>query len=383
MDFSPSPEQRLLIDSVGEFLARECPPERQKEWDESHSFPVDVWRKMGQQGWLGIGIPEEFGGTEATSLDIVLLSETLSYGMSGLSAAFQRNTCYGSRVISEFGTQEQKQLYLPGLAQGERMVAVGISEPEAGSDAASLRMEAVSDGDAFVLSGQKVYTSGADLADWLILAARTAQTPDARDGISTFIVPRETPGIEIRPMEKLGNWTIATCEVFIDSARVGADAVLGPLHGAWRTTLTDGIDLERLVIGAHCTGSAQRAMDTAVAYARSRKQFGKPISTFQLVQSKLVDMATLIHSARLTTYHAAWLRDQGHSCRKEASMAKLIASEAWNRVAYEAMQVLGGSGYMMDSDIQRHYRDARLYTIGGGTSEIQRLIIAHELTKEQ
>lgn len=217
------------------------------------------------------------------------------------------------------------------------------------------------------------------MADWLIVAARTDTDAAPRDGITTFIVPRETEGIEIRPMPKLGNWTIATCEVFFDNVRVSTDAVLGELNRAWQTTLSEGLDMERLVIGAHCTGSAQRAFETALEYARSRKQFGREISRFQMIQSKLVDMAASVHAARLITYHAAWLHDNGLPCRKEASMAKLVASEAWNRVAYDAMQVLGGTGYMMENDIQRHFRDARLYTIGGGTSEIQRLIISHEL----
>lgn len=379
MDFELTSEQKLLVDSVSSFLKAECPPERQREWDENHEFPLEIWRKLGENGWLGLAIPEEYGGNRGSTMDIVLFGETLSYGMTGLSAAFQRSACYGGLTISQVGTDEQKEKYLPGLASGERMVAIALTEPEAGSDAASLRTTAVQDGDGWVLNGQKVYTSGADLADWIVVAARTDPDAKPRDGITTLIVPRDTPGIEIRPMAKLGNWTTTTCEVFFNDARVADDAVLGGVNQAWNTTLAEGLDMERISIGAHCTGSAQKAFDIALEYARSRKQFDRPIARFQMIQSKLVDMASLIESGRLITYYAAWRHDRGLRCRKEASMSKLVASEAWNRVAYDAMQVLGGSGYMMDNDVQRHYRDARLYTIGGGTSEIQRLIIAHEL----
>jgi alkylation response protein AidB-like acyl-CoA dehydrogenase len=180
-------------------------------------------------------------------------------------------------------------------------------------------------------------------------------------------------------MDKLGNWTVPTFEVFLDDVEVAGGAVLGGLHTAWQTSLAQGLDAERLVIGATCTGSAQRAFDIALEHARTRRQFGRSIGSFQMIKQKLVDMDTRIESARLVTYRAAWLADQGRDCRKEAAMAKLAASEAWNDVAYDALQILGGMGYMMESEAQRHFRDARLYTIGAGTSEIQRLIIAHAL----
>ncbi|AXV06668.1 Butyryl-CoA dehydrogenase [Euzebya pacifica] len=379
MDFALTDEQRMMQESVRALMAREAPPEKIREWDQAHEFPDEVWRKLGAQGWLGLTIPEEFGGTGASVLDTVLFSEQLSYCATGLSAAFQRSACYGGTVISRVGTQEQKETYLPPIASGESMVAVALTEPGAGSDAAALQTRATRDGDHYLINGQKVYTSGADQADWLIVAVRTDPSAPAREGISTFIVPTDLDGLEIRRMDKLGNWMVSTCEVYFDDVAVPAENLLGDLNGAWQSTLSSGLDAERLIIGSHCTGSAQRAFDVARDYAVSREQFGRPITSFQMIKQKFADMAASIQGARLMTQHAAWLVDQGLPARKESSMVKMVASEMWNDVVYEAMQACGGWSYMMESELQRQYRDARLYTIGGGTSEIQRLIIAKEL----
>jgi alkylation response protein AidB-like acyl-CoA dehydrogenase len=380
MDFSWSYEQLAMRDSIRALLAKECPPERVHELDRAHEFPMDIWRRLGEQGWLGLPIPEGYGGAEGSTADIALVAETLSYGMTGLAAAYQRSACYGGMVISAVGTEEQKRSILPRLANGEAMVAIALTEPEAGSDAASLRTRAAHRPDgSFVLNGQKVYISGAAQASWIIVAARTDPDAPPREGITTFIVPAGTPGMVLHPMDKLGNWTVPTSEVFLDDVVVSESAILGGLNTAWQTTLAHGLDNERIVIGATCTGSAQRAIDVALQHARTRTQFGRKLGSFQLIKHKLVEMDTRVESGRLITYRAAWLADQGVDCRKEAAMAKLVASEAWNFVAYEALQVLGGMGYMMESEAQRHFRDARLYTIGGGTSEIQRLIIAHAL----
>ncbi|MBV1892570.1 MAG: acyl-CoA/acyl-ACP dehydrogenase [Ilumatobacteraceae bacterium] len=379
MDFALTDEQELMMDSVRELLRKELPPERISALDEAHEFPMDTWKKLGDLGFLGLPVPAEYGGAGASILDIVLFSEVLSYGMSGLSAAFQRSACYGGVVIGQYGTEEQKKRILPPLVSGDQMVAIALTEPDSGSDAASLSTRAESRDGGFVINGQKVYTSGATQADWLIVAVRTDPDAPAREGLSTLIVPVDAPGITIRPMSKLGNWTIPTCEVFFDDVEVGPEALLGGLNEAWTTTLTHGLDAERLVIGAHCTGSAQRCVDIAVEYAGQREQFGRKIGKFQMIRQKLADMDVQVQAGRLITYHAAWKLDAGLNARKEASSAKLLTSETWNKVAYDSMQVLGGIGYMMESELQRQYRDARLYTIGGGTSEIQRLIISHEL----
>jgi len=379
MDFSITDEQRMMMDSVRDFMASELPPDRVSELDEAHEFPMDTWKKLGDLGFLGLPVPAEYGGAGASVLDMVLFSEVLSYGMSGLSAAFQRSACYGGVVIGEYGSDEQKESILPQLVSGEAMVAIALTEPDSGSDAASLSTRAEARNGGFVINGQKVYTSGATHADWLIVAVRTDPDAPAREGISTMIVPVDAPGITMRPMSKLGNWTIPTCEVFFDDVEVGPDALLGGLNQAWTTTLTHGLDAERLVIGAHCTGSAQRCLDVAVEYAGQREQFGRPIGKFQMIREKLANLDVQVQAGRLITYHAAWKLDSGMDARKESSAAKLLASETWNKAAYDSMQVLGGTGYMMESELQRQYRDARLYTIGGGTSEIQRLIISHEM----
>lgn len=379
MDFALTEEQALLRESARGLLEREAPPDRVREWDESHHFPREVWKKLGEQGWLGLSIPEEYGGSGGSVLDNVIFSEELSYAATGLSAAFQRSACYGGMVISRIGTEEQKRTYLPRIAAGDAMVAIALTEPEAGSDAAALRTTATRVKGGFELKGQKVYTSGADTADWLIVAARTDPVAPPRDGISTFLVPTNSERMQITPMPKLGNWMITTCEVFFDGVFVPEENLLGDINQAWQTTLSSGLDAERLVIGSHCTGSAQRAFDVALNYAKGREQFGRPITKFQMIKQKFAEMDALIHGARLITYHAAWKVDQGQPARKECSIAKMVTSEMWNKVAYEAMQVCGGWSYTMESELQRHYRDARLYTIGGGTSEIQRLIIAKEL----
>lgn len=381
IDFSLSDEQAMLTNAVREFVRKEVPPDRARELDESHKFPWDTWKKMGDLGWLGLPIEPDYGGSGASILDVVLFAEALSYGLPAFSAAFQRSVCYGGLTIGSLGTHEQKAKYLPPIAAGDQMVSISLTEPGAGSDAAGLTTQAVRRDGAWYITGQKVYTTGASEADHLVVAVRTDPDAPPREGITTFVIPKDREGITVRPLDKLGNWMITTCEVFYDAVRAEDDEILGGLNQAWQTTLSHGLDAERLFIGAHCTGAAQRLLELATEYAGDRVQFGKPIGSYQLIRQKLADLDVAIQSARLLTYYGAWCVDRSLPARKASSAAKLAASETWNKAAYECMQIFGGVGYMMESEVQRHYRDARLYTIGGGTSEIQRLIISHELAQ--
>lgn len=379
MNFSISDDHQLMQRTIRKLLAEELPPERLRELDEAKQFPDDTWRLLGEQGWLGLPIPAKYGGSGGTPTEISLVSEALSYGCTGLSAAFQRSCCYGSGVFGHAGTEEQRRYYLPKIAAGTATLSIGITEPEAGSDVGSIRTTGRRDGGGWVLRGQKTYSSGADSADWVVIAARTSPEATGTRGLTTFVVPTDSPGMEIRPASKVGNWMISACDIFLDDVHVPDDAVIGEVGNAWQTTMNAGLDAERIAIASHCVGSAQRVFDAARGYAESRFQFGGPITRFQLIKQKLVDMENAIEAARLLTYQAAWQIENGYPSRKAAARAKLVASETWKQVADEALQVAGGHGYMMESEFQRHYRDARLYTIGGGTSEIMRLILAKEM----
>jgi alkylation response protein AidB-like acyl-CoA dehydrogenase len=333
---------------------------------------------MAQTEILGLPFPQEYGGVGGNVMDFIVAAEELAYGSEAACAIFLGPVFFIGETILLNGSEEQKKKYLPLIAQGKLRGAFALTEPDAGSDASAITTSAVPDGDYYVINGNKTMISGADIADFIITCTKTDKESRRYEGITLFIVPGNVEGMTIRKMKKLGNNIISTCEIFYDDVRVPKEAILGGPEGlnmGW-LQMINNLDIERIMISALYTAIAQRAYDDALAYAKERKQFGRPISEYQMIQQLLADMLVEIRASRLLTYHAGWLKQQGEFCSLECSIAKIHATETAKKVTIDGMQVLGGYGYMMEYDMQRYLRNAILGTVGGGTNQIQRLIIA-------
>jgi alkylation response protein AidB-like acyl-CoA dehydrogenase len=378
VDFYYSDEQKALRKMVREFAEGEILP-HVMEWDEASHFPVEIFPKMAEMGLLGIIFPEEYGGAGLGYIDYALAIEELSRvdGSVGIIVAAHNSLC--SNHIFKFGTEVQKKKYLTGLASGEKIGAWSLTEPEAGSDAGGTKTTAVRDGSFWVLNGAKTFTTNGHYADYCVAMAVTDKSKGSH-GISAFILEKGTPGFRPGKKEnKLGLRASDTSEVIFTDCRVPAENLLGP-EGEGFTGSLKILDGGRISIAALALGMAQGALDAAVKYAKQRKQFGQAISEFQAIQFKLADMATEVEAARLLVYQAAWLADRGDArFTRESSMAKLFASEVAVRVANECVQIHGGYGFIKDYPAEKFYRDVKLCTIGEGTSEIQKLVIARQL----
>ena len=379
MDFEYTPEQIALRKAVREFAEGEI-ASHVMEWDEAQTFPLDVIHKLGQLGYMGAIFPEELGGAGFGYIEYSIIIEELSRvdGSVGIIVAAHTSLC--SNHIYKCGTQEQRERYLPKLASGEWIGCWSLTEPEAGSDAAGTRTHAELDGECWALNGSKTFTTNAHYADVCVAMAVTDRAA-AQHGISAFIIDRGTPGFRPGKKEnKLGLRASATGEVIFENCRLGAGQLLGRKNDGFVDSLRI-LDGGRISIAALSIGMAQGAYDASLNYSKMRKQFGRPISEFQAIQHKLVDMAVDIDAARLLNYRAAWMLDHGQRVTRESSMAKLFASEAAVRIAGEAVQIHGGYGFIKDYPVEKFYRDVKLCTIGEGTSEIQRLVIARQLLK--
>jgi acyl-CoA dehydrogenase len=340
---------------------------------------------MRDLGLFGLAIPEEYGGLDLGTLGECLVYEELTKTNAAFRSRVGTSNGIGSLGILLDGTEEQKQKYLPRIASGEWTACFALSEPEAGSDAGNLQTTAVREGDTYVLNGLKHFITNGDVADLATVLAVTDREKRTRGGITAFAVERGTPGFTVGTIErKMGIRGSHTCELLFDNCRLPVAQVIGgeKMIGQGFKTAMRVLDKGRLTMGACALGAAQKLLDLSVDYAKQRVQFGKPIAQFQSVQNMLADMGTEIYAARQMLYHAAWLRDQGKTVIKEASMVKLFCTEMACRVADQAVQIFGGMGYMKDFPVERFYRDLRLYRIFEGTSEIQRLVIARELTKD-
>lgn len=372
-------EQTALREAVQKFVERELPPGFARRCDAEQSPPLEQYRRLAEAGYLGIGLPEEYGGFGGTAVDLSIVLEELAYGMVSFAQMVYRSAIHGSHAILRYGTEEQKRDLIPRIVRGELLCSLSLTEPEAGSDAANVRTRAVRDGDDYVINGQKMYSSAAHLVDRILLVARTSEGARRHDGLTLFLVdPKNTPGITIQRIPTLGERAVGTNMVFYDDVRIPAGNVLGAVDGGW-LNLMGNLDRERLSIGCFSLGGARAVRDGAVGYASGRVQFGKPIGSFQVTQHKLANMEIDIHAAKLIVRDLAEQIDAGRSARKAASICKVFCAEMYNRVAYEGMQIHGGIGYTMDSDMQLHMRDARLLTIGGGSSEVMRNVIAREV----
>jgi hypothetical protein len=380
VDFEYTPEQIQLRKSVREFAEAEIAP-HVMEWDEAQIFPAEVVRKLGQLGYMGAIFPEELGGAGLGYIEYSIIIEELSRvdGSVGIILAAHTSLC--SNHIFKMGSDEQRRCFIPKLASGEWLGCWSLTEPEAGSDAAGTRTTAVRNDDgSWVLNGAKTFTTNAHYAD-VCVAMTVTDRAAAQHGISAFVIEKGTPGFRTGKKEnKLGLRASATGEVIFENCRIAPTHLLGKQNEGFVDSLKV-LDGGRISIAALAIGMAQGAYDAALRYSKLRKQFHRPISEFQAIQYKLVDMAVDLDAARLLNYRAGWMLDRGLRVTRESSMAKLFASEAAVRIANEAVQIHGGYGFIKDYPVEKFYRDVKLCTIGEGTSEIQRLVIARQLLK--
>jgi alkylation response protein AidB-like acyl-CoA dehydrogenase len=377
MDFRLSSEQELLRGAVREFAEVELRP-HVREWDDAQHFPMEIVSKLAAIGLMGVQFPERYGGAGMTAIDYCICIEELARvdPAVALSVAAHNGLC--AAHIYMFGTEEQKGRYLVPLAQGERVGAWGLTEPSAGSDASATRTTAVKAGSDWVLNGAKTFTTHGSVGHVMVAMAVTDRSAGAK-GISAFIVERGTPGMRPgRKEDKLGMRASDTTEVIFENCRVRSEALLGA-EGQGFINALQVLDAGRIGIAALSVGLAQGAFEAARDYAAERRQFGQPIASFQAIQWKLADTATRIEAARLLTYRAAYLKDRGRRTTLESAMAKLYASEIAVRAADDAVQIHGGYGFVKDYPAEKFFRDVKLTTIGEGTSEIQRLVIARQL----
>jgi alkylation response protein AidB-like acyl-CoA dehydrogenase len=379
MEFEFTSEQIQLRKAVREFAEGEIAP-HVMEWDEEQIFPLEVIRKLGQLGYMGSIFPEELGGAGLGYIEYAIIIEELSRvdGSVGIIVAAHTSLC--SNHIYKMGSDEQRRRYIPKLATGDWIGCWSLTEPEAGSDAAGTRTNAVQEDGCWVLNGSKTFTTNAHYADVCVAMAVTDRAA-AQHGISAFIIEKNTPGFRPGKKEnKLGLRASATGEVIFEGCRLPPQQLLGKINEGFVDSLKV-LDGGRVSIAALSIGMAQGAYDAALRYSKLRKQFSRPISEFQTIQNKLVDMAVDLDASRLLNYRAAWMLDRGMRVTRESSMAKLFASEAAVRIANEAVQIHGGYGFIKDYPVEKFYRDVKLCTIGEGTSEIQRLVIARQLLK--
>ncbi|MBI4902277.1 MAG: acyl-CoA dehydrogenase family protein [Acidobacteria bacterium] len=377
MQFDFTPEQEHLRRSVRDFAEREIAP-HVMEWDETQTFPLEVVKECGRLGYLGSIFPEQYGGAGLTYIDYCIILEELARVDPSVSLIVAAHTSLCSNHIFIAGTEDQKQHYLTKLATGEWIGAWSLTEPEAGSDAAGTRSVAVRAGNEWIVNGSKTFTTNAHFADVIIGMAVTDRA-SAQRGISAFLFEKGTPGFRCGKKEnKMGFRASATGEVLFENCRLPDSQLIGAPGEGFIDSLRV-LDGGRISIAALSVGIAQGAYDAALKYCKQRKQFGRFISEFQAIQHKLADMATSIDAARLLNYRAAAYKDAGRRVTKESAMAKLYASEIAVEVCNEALQIHGGYGFIKDYPVEKFYRDVKLMTIGEGTSEIQRLVIARQL----
>jgi len=380
MDFRLTEEQELLVKSLTELMQREFPESVQAELDAKHEFPWKAWKLLADNGILSLGVPEEYGGTPADIQTLTLVCETLG------KHAWVLGVIYGLGVITirdivQFGSDEIKKEVLTGFVHGDPPVALGISEPQAGSDAAGLKTTAEFDGDYVAFNGQKIYCTLSGLAKYILLMTRDPKGESPYKSMSMWLLPTNTKGVRFNDLPKVGWYSIPTFEVFIDNAVIHRKNLIGKENQGWPQLMAN-FEIERVALAAACVGAAEAAFEDAAVYANQRVQFGQPIGNNQSIANKLVDMAITIENSRNFLYKCAWMMDNNIPVRYEHAMAKLYAAQGSFKVIDDAMQIMGGMGYMMAHRIQRLWRDVRVMRIGGGTDEIMYNIAGPQLLKK-
>ncbi len=379
MNFRFTEVQEQIIDPVRKFVDEEVWP-RAREYDLKGEFPWPQWEKLAKMGYLGLPLPEEHGGRGADHVAYIGVVEELSRGSAALALSYAIHIALVAETILKFGSEEQVGRYVPALARGEKMGAFALTEPGAGTDAAAQKTRALRDGDHYVLNGEKCFITGGALADVFIVTAVTDPSAGSR-GISAFIVEKGLPGFEVgEAFNKMGLRASVTNRLYFKDCRVPAENLLGQEGQGFKMAMA-ALDGGRIGIAAQAVGIARAALDLALDYAKRRQQFGKPLASFQAIQWMLAEMAAAVEAARLLTYRAAAAADEGVRFSREAAMAKLVASDTAVAVTRKAVQILGGYGYMVEYDVERLYRDAKITEIYEGTSEVQKMVIAASLLR--
>ena len=377
MDFGFNEEQNILRESVRKLMDKHAPPEYVRKLDREQAYPYELYDEWVKAGLIGLPFPEEYGGSGGTVLDMTIVAEEIARRSTDLVMAYGGSVFTGLNIVRK-GSPEQKKYWLPKLLSGEIKMSISMSEPDAGSDVGNIHTTARREGNsAYVLNGQKLWATGAGAKNNIInMYVKTDTTAHYRQGLSLFLIDNQTPGLEIRKLDMLGRRCTGTYEIFLKDVRVPADRLIGGENKGWDVVMA-GLQIERVTGAAAACGGAQAVVDLAVSYAKERKQFGKPIGSFQAIAHMLADMQTEVDATRLLVLRAAWLVDNNKEALREITMAKLMAGETYAKVSNMGMQIMGGYGYNMEFDMQRHFRDARAATIAGGTSQMQRNLIAN------
>lgn len=379
MHFDLTDTQQMLRDTCRDFAARELIPNARR-WDEEQRFPEEAVKKLGELGLMGVAVPEEWGGAGADNVSYALAMEEISRGCASTGVIMSVNNSLYCDPVLRYGTDEQKKDWLVPFARGEKLGCFGLTEPEAGSDAAAQKTTAVREGDHWVINGAKNWITNGPRADAIVLFAMTNKEAGNR-GISAFLVDLESPGVTRAPADrKLGISASESCSLYFENVRVPLGNLLGKEGEGFKVAMST-LDGGRIGIAAQALGIARAALEDSLAYSKERKSFNKPIAQHQAIAFKLADMATELDAARLLVLRAAALKDQGVRNSAEAAMAKLYASEMSHRVTHQAIQIHGGYGYSKEFDVERYYRDSRITEIYEGTSEIQRIVISSALLR--
>ena len=378
----PTPEQELIVNTVRRFVEKEVIPVA-SELEHRNEYPHELVAQMRKIGLFGLNVPERYGGADLDTTTFAMIFEEIARGWLGLAGVIGSHSVLCD-VLNRFGSEDQKQRFLPGLASGERRGGICLSESNAGTDLQNIGTVAKRGGDGYIVNGSKMWITNARYGNTFLLLAKT--NPEARPahtGMGAFVIEKGAPGLTVgRDIDKLGYKSVETCELHFQDFPVPIENLIGGVEGEGFKQVMTGLEAERLNVAARGLGIARAAFEDAIRYSQRRTTFGKPICEHQTIQIKLADMATKIEASRLLIYSAAEKRDRGERCDLEAGMAKLFATETAAEVAFEAMRILGGNGYSKDFPVERYYRDAPLVVIGGGTNELQRLIIAKRLIEK-
>jgi acyl-CoA dehydrogenase len=382
MDLYLTEEHEMLRQSVVDFVERYCPRDEVRKWDDQQKFPEHVYQALAEHGYCGIAVDPEYGGSGGDIISQSVVLEELARGMQANAIMWLNTACFGSKSIGIYGTDEQKKRWLPDLVAGKLKFAISITEPGGGTDVLGhMATTARETEEGWVVNGRKVFTTAGDVADYLLLVTRSKpddQLTKKSDGITVFMCPNNGEGISRSPMPTLGNRTMEHFQMTYDNLVIPHEYVLGTPHEGWRQLLFT-LNNERILTASFSLGICQAALNDSIAYAKTREAFGKPIGAFQSVAHHIANMALALEQARLLTYKAAWMQSQNLPCGKEATMAKIAATEAASMSADLGMQILGGAGMLMATDMQRYWRDNRVMRIGPVSNEMGRNFVAMEL----
>jgi alkylation response protein AidB-like acyl-CoA dehydrogenase len=375
MDLGLNEEQEMLKTSARDFLQKECPKQLVKQLDESDTgYSPELWRKMAELGWMGLVFPEKYGGSDGSFLDLVVLLETMGYNI--LPGPFFSTVVLCGLTILASGTEEQKREHLPKIANGEMILALALTEPSAGYDAASIKTKATAHNDEYIINGTKLFVLDANVADFILCVARTKETKNPEDGITIFLVDAKSPGIKCALLKTLAR--DKQCEIVFDNVTVPKSNILGKLNKGW-PIVKDTLQKATAAKCAEMVGGAQAALEMTVSYAKERVQFNRPIGSFQAIQHYCANMVTDVDGSRFITYKAAWELSEGLPATRDVAIAKAWTSEAYGRVTLLAQQIFGAIGFTMDHDIHLYYRRAKAGEIMFGDGDFQRAIVASEL----